>query len=44
MEKRDLIIIIAALVAAIALAAAIFSGNTLQAGAWGLSLDRKSVV
>ena len=37
MEKRDLIIIIAALVAAIALAAAIFSGNTLQAGAWGLS-------
>ena len=37
MEKRDLIIILAALLAAIVLAAAIFSGNTLEVGSWGLS-------
>lgn len=37
MEKRDIFIILAALLAAILLAVAIFSGNTLEVGAWGLS-------
>ena len=41
MRKRDLIILLAALAAAIAVTISIFSGKALQTGSWGLSFRQE---